>query len=329
MSKVDVSIIIPVYNVEQYIEECLDSVINQTHSNIEIIVIEDCSTDNSKLILENYAKRDKRIQLINHIQNQGQGIARNKGIEYVRGEYVLFVDSDDYIAPESVEVLLEKAKKENTDILFCDYYKIKSNRTKIVSTFALSTVVNGKEYMYYAPFLDILVWNKLWKTSFLKEYKLKFVKEKFEDVIFTNQAIGLAKRVYSHHFPFYYYRTRENSTMTSNVNKNHIVSQFNLFKILEEEYLKSKGNIDEQQRLKSFLYSFAGFTGFLNRYQPLEFQEKAYKEDIHSFLHKKYSEYKKEIFSCKKLGLIQRIALYISPNFFHLLIQLKNKKDLF
>lgn len=105
-----VSIIIPVYNVKDFLVDCLDSVINQSYKNLDIILVDDGSTDGSGIICEEYARQDKRIRVIHQV-NQGLSAARNSGIEIMRGEYVYFIDSDDYIAKDTIEVLFNTIKK--------------------------------------------------------------------------------------------------------------------------------------------------------------------------------------------------------------------------
>lgn len=114
---IKISIIIPVYNVEKYLSQCLDSCIHQTLNDIEIICVDDCSPDNSYLILEKYISLDERIKIIKHETNKGLGAARNTGISVARGEYVWFIDSDDYIATEACQLLYDTAKKQDIDIL--------------------------------------------------------------------------------------------------------------------------------------------------------------------------------------------------------------------
>lgn len=114
---IKVSVIIPVYNVEEYLKECLDSVINQTLKEIEIICIDDCSTDSSYSILEEYAKKDSRIVLIKNKENMGVGYNRNIGIKEAKGEYIGFIDSDDYISEDYYENLYNTAKKYNSDVV--------------------------------------------------------------------------------------------------------------------------------------------------------------------------------------------------------------------
>ena len=114
MSPIAVSVIIPVFDTECYLPTCLDSILNQTLDNIEIICINDGSTDNSLEILKNYQKKDNRIKIINK-DNEGQGVARNIGIDNAVGEYIAFVDSDDFIKEDMLEKLYESSKNNNLD----------------------------------------------------------------------------------------------------------------------------------------------------------------------------------------------------------------------
>ena len=113
-----ISAILPVYNVEQYIKDCLDSIINQTMDDIEIICVNDGSLDNSLQVLEKYAQKDARIKIISQ-ENQGQGIARNNGLKIANGEYITFIDPDDWVDVDMFEKMYKSAKKFDSDYVFC------------------------------------------------------------------------------------------------------------------------------------------------------------------------------------------------------------------
>ena len=115
-----VSVVIPVYNVERYLPECLDSVLNQTERELEVICIDDCSPDRCGEILDEYAARDGRVQVIHLPENRRQGYGRNRGLERARGKYVYFLDSDDTIVPEALKELWELAEREALDAVFFD-----------------------------------------------------------------------------------------------------------------------------------------------------------------------------------------------------------------
>ena len=127
-----VSIIVPVYNVEKYIHKAIDSILNQTYKNIEIILIDDGSPDNCPAICDAYATQDHRVKVV-HQQNSGLAASRMKGIAFARGEYILFIDSDDWIEPAMVEDMLLAAEKNDADIVVCDYKTFAGENEEIVS----------------------------------------------------------------------------------------------------------------------------------------------------------------------------------------------------
>ena len=127
---IKISIIIPVYNTEKYLKKCLDSIINQTLKSLEIICIDDCSTDNSLNILKEYQLKDKRIKIIEQKENKGQGVARNLGLNIAEGEYIGFIDSDDWVDLNFFEKLYFAAKKYNSDVALAANVRIGNGRTK-------------------------------------------------------------------------------------------------------------------------------------------------------------------------------------------------------
>ena len=125
-----VSIIVPVYNVEKYVDECLKSISKQTYTNIEVILVMGDSKDNSDEICQNWVNVDKRFRMIKE-KEPGLGPARNQGVKEAKGKYVAFVDSDDYVSISFVEKLYNKIEEENADIVECDFYRIKANEEKM------------------------------------------------------------------------------------------------------------------------------------------------------------------------------------------------------
>ena len=178
------SIIIPVYNVERYLSKSLDSVINQTLKDIEIICIDDGSTDNSLRILNEYAAKDSRIIIIKQ-ENHGQGIARNKGVDIANGQYVLFVDPDDWIEENTLDVLYKKFTDSGVDVIFFDYKKINeySGEEKLYTfakeikkqnyklDFEKNPYFNWKAIKKYClNGLRLMVWDKAYSLDFLRKY---------------------------------------------------------------------------------------------------------------------------------------------------------------
>lgn len=225
-----VSVIIPFNNVENYIEECLNSVLSQTLDDIEIILINDASTDRTLEIVEGYLQKDSRIKLININERKGQGFARNRGIEIATGEYIGFVDSDDFIEPNMFECLYNSAKTNNTDISMCQVREYDDiNENYITSDYySLSCLSSFQNDVFSAEdtkncILDINValWNKIYKREYLNNIGEKFPEGFiYEDLPFFFGTYLPAKRIQIVWKNLYSYRiNRKNSTMQQFNNK--------------------------------------------------------------------------------------------------------------
>ena len=202
-----ISIIIPVYNVEVYLRQCLDSVVNQTFPDIQVLCVNDGSTDGSRAILQEYVDRDSRIKVIDK-SNGGLSSARNAAYPYIEGKYTLFVDSDDWIASHLCEKTLYKAEETNASItVFFD-----QRRTKRVIQSITSNDRNTIEEKL--PLLDFpTVWSKLWRTDFLLGNKLYFPEGLvYEDNLLNWQAVTLADRIAVVPERLYHYRRNFDST---------------------------------------------------------------------------------------------------------------------
>jgi len=230
---VKISIIVPVYNVEKYIQKCLESLINQTLKDIEIILVNDGSTDNSVEIINLYQKKDNRIILINQ-KNNGQGSARNKGLEIAQGTYISFVDSDDYIEINMLEKMYKLATKEKADICFCNQKRV-NEKYQITGYDTLN--INGKfgniSTNSNLLLLNMGPCNKIYKNTFLKKNNLKFPITKllwYEDLPFVAETILNAKKICWTDDYLYNYLQRDNSTMNNtNIKKNlDIISSFDI-----------------------------------------------------------------------------------------------------
>lgn len=210
-----ISIIVPVYNVEKYLRKCLDSLINQTLKDIEIICINDGSTDKSLEILEEYKNRDSRIILLNQ-ENSGQSIARNNGIKKATGEYIGFVDPDDWVDLDYYEKLYNAASTNDTDIAVGGIIRVTGIKKKKFLNFEKETLTDNTNLKF--ELCDVpeksYVWNKIYKTEKLKEIGLEFEKGIFyEDCIFTPQALFYLGKIATVPNIYYYYLRRGNSTV--------------------------------------------------------------------------------------------------------------------
>ncbi len=199
-----VSVIIPVYNVEKYLRECLDSVVNQTLTDIEIICVDDGSTDNSLQILKEYANKDDRIKIIQQ-QNQGAGLSRNNGLKSATSDYTIFLDSDDYFELNMLEKLYNNALNENADITICrsrEYFDRENVFLDLKNAVHEKYLPNKNVFNYkdmpkhIIGFCQGWAWDKLYKTSFLKKYNLEFPDiHNSEDAAFVFLSLVLADRI--------------------------------------------------------------------------------------------------------------------------------------
>ncbi len=256
MLKPKISVIIPIYNVEKYVEECLNSIVNQTLKDIEIICINDGSTDNSLQIVEKYAKKDKRFVIFSQ-ENQGQGIARNKGLELANGEYILFVDSDDWIKLNSCEVIYNYFKETNAEVIQFNYteYKEFSGEQKHINLAERISKkhqidLNKAQYYSYKNVkkncmveLDLMVWTRAYSRNFIENSGAFFAPTKIgEDSVFANIVLLNAHRIYYLNQYLYLYRRRDGSS-TYSFNK----KDFDVFKNIAylEKYLKERNFYNE------------------------------------------------------------------------------------
>ncbi|MBZ9570774.1 glycosyltransferase [Methanobrevibacter sp. TMH8] len=222
---IKVSVIIPVYNVGDYLEKCLDSVINQTLSDIEIICVNDGSTDNSPKILDRYAKLNSNIKVINK-ENGGAGSARNLGILHANGEYVGFVDGDDWISKDMYEKLYKNAQRYDSDMAMCPIQVVNADYNANLSYYTLEFFdesFNDRSFNHFDTknFLfkiTVTQSNKIYRNSLLKELRGELFPENliFEDTIFFHKVYLNSKRVsLVRNFLYYYRFNRIGSTITS------------------------------------------------------------------------------------------------------------------
>lgn len=211
-----VSIIIPVYNVQDYLQECLNSVIEQSYNNLEIICVDDGSKDNSGIICDEFSKKDARVKVI-HTSNQGLAMARNSGLDYVTGEYIAFVDSDDVIEKDYILILLTLLKKNDADISGCRCYRNGNDGQYIYpkENNIFDFVSGPEEFMvrfYNNYFVFVPAWGKLYKASIWKDFR--FYNRRFvEDAPMIRPIIFKCKKIAWCQKPLYFYRSRETSLM--------------------------------------------------------------------------------------------------------------------
>ena len=210
-----VSIIVPVYKVEKYLEKCIASVVNQTYTNLEIILIDDGSPDNCPAICDAWKECDPRIKVI-HQPNGGLSVARNEGLKLATGEFIGFVDSDDWIEPNKYEVLLTALLETDADIAVCNYQiETEASNSNIINTESPKrkqyTPEAALEKIFkWQGFICNFVWNKLYRRAVISD--IKFPEGKIhEDVPWTATVIGNSKTIVSIDCPLYHYLNRPDS----------------------------------------------------------------------------------------------------------------------
>lgn len=246
---IKVSVIIPVYNSEKYLEECIESLLGQTLKECEFIFVNDGSKDNSYNILKKYEKLDRRIKIINQ-KNQGSSMARNSGLNIARGKYIGFIDSDDYIDKDMISILYNNIIKNEADISICDYYEVYSNEKKIErvncdnvevvmnNTEALNKIYEEKGWLY------VVAWNKLYKKELFEN--IKFMEGKIhEDEIIAHELLYNAKRIVYTNKKLYYYLQRKDSIMGES---------FNIKKLDIIDALKYRADFFHNKKIKNLQY---------------------------------------------------------------------------
>lgn len=211
-----ISVIIPVYNVEHYLVQCLESVVCQTYQNMEIILIDDGSTDSSGSLCDQWAEKDGRIKVV-HKENEGLSSARNDGLRVATGEYVAWVDSDDYISADFLEKLYKLLTNHNADMSMCNYYGVYCDEI----TFDGKTRIpdeefTGKQFMEaaYQTGFFMPAWNKLAKRKAYHNV-IYPVGKHFEDSAVLRKLVMNCKKIVTTNEPLYYYRRRKNSILSS------------------------------------------------------------------------------------------------------------------
>lgn len=226
-----ISIIVPVYNVEQYLEKCVDSIINQTYKNLEIILVDDGATDSSSKLCDKLAKIDNRIKVY-HKENGGLSDARNYGVERATGDYIGFVDSDDYIDAEMYEKLYEAIKKENVDVAECNLKIIYPNRVELFTEQNYYNVCTKQEYLEEYLKIEKIFGSacvRLIKSNIAK--KLKFpVGKLYEDTYYAYDLIDMVDKYVIMDTSYYNYLMRENSITNTKFNPRIL----DLIEIVEE-----------------------------------------------------------------------------------------------
>ena len=244
-----VSVIVPIYNVEKYLEKCINSLLSQTLEDIQIILVNDGSKDNSGNIAKEYEKNNKNRIIYVEKENGGLSDARNYGLKYATGDFVAFLDSDDYIEKNAYEEMYNKAIEENADYVECDFIWEFPNKIRVDKQYPYK---NKKEML---SFVRVVAWNKLIKRQLITDNNLEFPKGlRYEDVEFTYKLIPFVNKFAYVDKPFIHYVQREGSI--ANVQNERTAEIFTVLDNVIEFY--KKNNIYEEYR-NELEYNYARY----------------------------------------------------------------------
>lgn len=281
-----VTIIIPIYNAEKYIARCVSSCLEQEYTNIELLLINDGSKDASGRICDEFAKGDSRVHVI-HKENSGVSDTRNLGIREAKGEYLQFMDADDWITSDATKLLVKNAVEHDCDMVIADFYRVSGEKKSVkgaIDEEGLITRNQFAEYMMENPsdFYYGVLWNKLYRTSIIKEQQI-FMDQTLswcEDFLFNLEYLRFVKTVYVLQSPIYYYVKTKGSLVSQSANfTNSVKMKFTMFEYYQQFYqnvFTEKEYDKKKLSLYRFLIDSAGDGGVLMN-QSLE---KSLAEDI-------------------------------------------------
>ena len=315
---VELSIIIPIYNADKYLDKCISSVLNQTYKNIELILVDDGSIDNSLSICQKYQLLDKRVKFY-HQENNGPSSARNVGLNYAIGEYVAFIDADDYISEDMYKELIALMKKEKCDLIISPLiHEFIGRKNKEVFPSNLnyyglinnSSVDANKIYPLFETSLINGPCGKIYKASIIKEHQLRMPEEIHyaEDLIFNIDYLQYCKDIYLTDKAFYYYVKKKSGSLTTSYTENlfhfmdtahdktidYFSSKLHVTKEIEESIhfaiihhvISSFTNLFDKDCTKSRIEKKAFIRNILNNEKVKVKIDKAHKEGIFPLLYK-------------------------------------------
>lgn len=265
MSKV--SIIVPVYNAQNSIRRCIESILNQDYKDIELIVVDDGSKDDSAKILDEFAIKDNRMIVI-HKPNSGVSDTRNLAISKVTGEYIQFLDADDYIPLDSTKSMVRAIEDNDVDLVVSDFYRVVGDKLSKKGSISNDGVLSRNEYaelmaLSPADFYYGVLWNKLYKTEIIKEHNIQMDKELSfcEDSIFNLEYLLHCKNIYTLQVPVYYYIKTEGSLVSQNLNVSKIynakTSVFKYYDSFFKEILSEKEYAKDRLLISRYLIAVA------------------------------------------------------------------------
>jgi glycosyltransferase involved in cell wall biosynthesis len=320
-----ISIIVPIYKVEAYINKCVDSIIKQTYKDFELILVDDGSPDNCGQICDEYAKNDNRIKVI-HKENGGLSSARNVGLENARGEYIGFVDSDDYINEKMYEVMYKTADFHSSEVVICDFFNVNEdqrndkNYSDEIYRIEHFTNIQALEQLYKSkPGTFVYAWNKLYKRSLFEDIRFDNGRI-YEDEFISHKILYKSNKVTFISNSLYYYVKRTNSIL----NSPFTIKRFDKVSALKERadfFLEIKQQHLLNHALKNYMETFiwnyfVAKSNLANADLNLKEQKKTFGESLHLLVKNPLIGWK------QKLAIV---TFVINPFIFQFFINARNK----
>lgn len=320
-----ISVVLPIYNVQNYLKECIETVIHQTYTNIEVILVDDGSTDDSSKICDAYKQQDERIKVI-HKKNGGLSDARNTGLKNAKGKYICFIDSDDYISQTYIEELYHLIEQNHAQIAMCSFQKVDEKGEIIAKEKIKTETLSGIEFLEKLndrkifP-ASIVAWNKLYDIRLFDNILYPYGKL-HEDEYTTYKLCYIADKIAITSSPLYYYRTVQTSIMNRSFNKKRL----DIIEALEERmqffYEKKEQKLYELAQIQ---YETTLMIYYIYCKLHLE-----HSKEIQEEILKKYKENYKEAIKSKECSLLDKIKFkiaYKSPKLYYIIKKILRNKN--
>lgn len=308
-----ISIIIPAYNIKAYIGRCLDGLLNQTYKRLEIIVVSDGSTDGTNDVIKEYAQRDERIKYV-FKENTGVSDTRNVGLDIATGDYIGFIDGDDYMEPNMFEILLSNALKYDADISHCGYQMVFPSRVEYyygTDKLCEFDQYQGLEAIIKADLVEPGIWNKLYKREIVEQIRFDTRLVENEDFLYNVQAFKECKKSVFVDKPLYHYILRTNSACTSSFNIKKTDNQILVMEIVAELLADEKYRTLTDARYINTL---------INAYRTSSMEKQA-KEEYRLKLKGKKSAFR----TATKAKRIEGCMILLCPHLYRMCISLYRK----
>ena len=257
-----VSIIVPIYNAEKTIDRCITSILNQTYKDFELLLLDDGSADNSGMICDTYAQKDQRVHVV-HKENSGVSDTRNQGIAMAKGEYLQFLDSDDWITPDATDLFVRTVAEHQCDMVIADFYRVIGERVSQKGDIEEEGIMDRTDYAANmmrnpADFYYGVLWNKFYKRSVVEEYQMKMDSSVSwcEDFMFNLEYIRHIHSIYALKVPVYYYVKTKGSLVSQGMSMKKTIQMKRTVFTYYKDFYKDVFDEEDYEKIRRQVYKF-------------------------------------------------------------------------